>query len=283
MTTKKPAYLAQALAVLRATGDDPDMTSFILAANDVEHANDMQKLAYYHHLGLFRIRATPDPDYTMRDLLGDTFNPVACPDIPAAQLKREEKNERARIHRQGVWGFILEVRKTSADAWGSAYADRLDSLWGNVGADFIGSGYDHEFLCTALEWLEENKVVATDPQANLVAAAKKALCGMRAIIALHPDMAGDIQPYCKQLFDALDPYDMPGNLGRSPAYTPKAPPLRFDGHGLNLTIPGHQGERFATLYAAYKPNSAEGTDEQRAVSAEVLRILESLGAVALKY
>lgn len=287
--TTKPTTLLQALTTLRATEGWPhpeglDVTSHILEANDVEHANDVQKLAYYHHLGLFRIRAVPDTDYTMGDMLGDSYDPAACPDIPPAELKRQEKNERARIHRQGVWGFILEVRKSSADAWGQAFADRLDSLWGNVGADFIGSGYDFEFLVTALEWLEENKVVETDPQANLVAAAKMALRGLRTLCQLHPELAGDIQPYCKRVFDALDPYDIPGNNpGVSPGRERALPPLRFDGHGLNLNLPGVEGARFAMLTACYKPNSGEGNDEHKRLSAEVLATLERLGAVLLKY
>lgn len=279
MTTNKNTDLLKALTILRSTDEEPDVTSCILAANDVEHADSVQKLAYYHHLGLFRVRAVPDEDYTFADLCGDTYNPEACPDIPAAQLAKEKKAFRSRVSRQGVWGFILEVRGSSAVAWGVP-GESLDSMWGFVGADFVGSGYDHDFLVTALDWLEEHKAVETDPQANLIAAAKKALCGLRALIATHPELSGDIQPYCKKLFDALDPYDMPGAIGVSPG--PRAlraaPPLRFDGHGLNIATGPQTGERFATLYQGFKA-SGDFADH----GAEILRTLERLGAVALKY
>lgn len=277
MTTKKPATtdLLKALTILRATDGEGDVTSCILAANDVEHADSTQRLAYYHHLGLFRIRAMPDTDYSFADLCGDCFNPEACPDIPPAKLAREKAAYRSRVSRQGVWGFVLEVRKSSAGAWGEP-GDKLDSLWGNVGADFVGSGYDHDFLVTALEWLEENKVVETDPQANLVASAKKALCGMRALMALHPELVGDIQPYCKKLFDALDPYDMPGSMGVSVPGTPPAPVeplLGFDGFGFNVIADPYRS-RFATLSSAYKNSEA---------SAEILAALLASGVVTRNY
>jgi hypothetical protein len=281
MTTKKPATtdLAKVLATLHAANADGDVTACILAANDAEHADSTQRLAYYHHLGLFRIRAEPDTDYSFADLCGDTYNPEACPDIPPAQLAREKATFRSRVSRQGVWGFVLEVRKSSADAWGVP-GEHLDSLWGNVGADFVGSGYDHDFLVNALDWLEENKVVETDPQANLIAAAKKALCGMRALIALYPEMAGDIQPYCKKLFDALDPYDMPGSMGVSVPGTlpaPVEPLLGFDGFGFNLIADQYRA-RVLTLDKEFKPGHPRESE-----GAAVLAALFASGVATKNY
>jgi hypothetical protein len=281
--TTKPLTLQAALLLLRATDkDDADVTQFILDANDSD-ADSTKRLAYYHHLGLFRIRAVEDTSYNISDLLGDCYNPVACPDIAPAELKRQEKNERARIHRQGVWGFVLECRKSSADNWGAAFADRLDSLWGNIGADFIGSGYDQEFLVTALEWLEENEVAQIDPQAVLVSAVKKALCGMRALIANRPDLMTDVQPYCRELIQALAHYDMPGAPGVSPPRNPHnqdpttAPVLGYDGFGFNVIADPYRA-RFAKVQDEFRPGH-----EREAEGAAILAALFASGAVAQRY
>jgi hypothetical protein len=267
MTTKKAT---------RADLEAGDITRFILEHND---SNDAQKLAYYHHLGLFRIRAELDETYSFNNLCGDMFNPIVNPSIPPAQLERDKRALQSRVRRMGVWSAVLELRKSSADPW--IEPAELDTyLGGSVGTEFIGSGYDHEFLVSALEWLEGNKVVETDPQAALIAAAKKALCGMRALIATRPELAGDIQPYCKRLFDALDPYDMPGTYSVSPpgvTVAPVEPLLGYDGFGFNVIADEFKG-RFATVQKEYKPGGSKDAE-----GAEILTALLASGVVTRNY
>lgn len=79
-----------------------------------------------------------DVHANVKDLLGDSFNPEVNNDIDPKLLKRQEKAEVARIKKHGVWGCGL-MRKGERP-------DYDTFIWGFVGDDFIGSGYDTELI-----------------------------------------------------------------------------------------------------------------------------------------
>lgn len=102
-------------------------------------------------LGLVQIIMVEDQHYNFEDLCGDMFNPEVCPDIPAEQLAREKRNYRARVNRNGVHGVILQCRANPVAEWVN-----VDSCWGFVGMEFVGSGTDNDFVSQANEWLFAN-------------------------------------------------------------------------------------------------------------------------------
>ena len=95
--------------------------------------------------GLASINKIPDPYYSFADHAGDIFNPELNTDFDKAELKRQERRERARFNRQGAYIMELVVE-----------GDELDSIGGFVGDDFYGSGYDDEYYATAIEQLESD-------------------------------------------------------------------------------------------------------------------------------
>lgn len=99
-------------------------------------------------LGLVQIIMVEDEHYNFEDLCGDCYNPEANPDIDPEQLKREKRNFRARVNRGGVHGVIIQCRPTPTAEWVS-----VESCWGYVGMEFVGSGTDNDFIEEASEWL----------------------------------------------------------------------------------------------------------------------------------
>lgn len=92
--------------------------------------------------GNVRIIELADPDIDIDNLKGDSFNPKANPDIPKTKLKAEERAFERRVIAEGVWGY--EVQRWNPEVnkgW-----ETLDAIWGFVGNDFEGSGYDTEFM-----------------------------------------------------------------------------------------------------------------------------------------
>lgn len=83
------------------------------------------------------IVAQEDLDYTFADACGDTYNPAANPDIDPAQLKKEQIAFKRRFNKERVWGVGLSI---------SGKPDYSTFIWGFVGDDFTGSGYDVELI-----------------------------------------------------------------------------------------------------------------------------------------
>lgn len=127
-----------------------DITNKVLESAGMP-AETMAKLTAAHTLGLFRVVLERDEHFSFADLCGDTYNPAANPDIPAEQLKKEKAAYRSRVNRQGVWGAVLELRAATDEQFNND-----QSIWGFVGMDFVGSGYDTDFCLAAVEWLTEN-------------------------------------------------------------------------------------------------------------------------------
>lgn len=131
-----------------------DITAKVLA--NLENV-DRFKGAYT--LGLVRLIKVTDNCYNFEDLCGDMYNPAVNPDIPAEQLAREKRNFKARVNRVGVWDIHLECRETPISDW-----QVVDAMGGCVGDDWIGSGYDAEYVDNAEHWIFTNvhlKVIAT--------------------------------------------------------------------------------------------------------------------------
>lgn len=96
------------------------------------------------HLDRRLIKIQDTRNYYAIDLdfiLGDTFNPKVNPEIPPEKLKAEEEAYIKKIHDEGIWGYQIQRWYPEVDkGW-----IEIDSIWGFVGNDFEGSGYDTEF------------------------------------------------------------------------------------------------------------------------------------------
>ena len=99
-------------------------------------------------LGLLEIVMVDDPDYDFENLCGDTYNPDVNPDINPEQLNKEKHEFKRRVNREGVFGVVLKCRSLPSSEW-----TEIETIWGFVGEDFIGSGYDNDFINTAHDWL----------------------------------------------------------------------------------------------------------------------------------
>lgn len=116
-----------------------DITKATLAA-----ASAGADLWAFFHLGLLKIEQVEDSLTTFADLCGDCFCPLTNPDIDPAELARQKRAYRARVARQGIHGAVLFTRARPCAEWVES-----DSIFGFVGSDFIGSGYDGDFLASA--------------------------------------------------------------------------------------------------------------------------------------
>lgn len=96
--------------------------------------------------GLATIEKHEDNFYTFTDHAGDCYCPITNGDIDPKELRRQEKNERARFNRQGCFYIVLNV-----------LGNELDSIGGFVGNDFYGSGYDDDFYSIAWDYLRDNE------------------------------------------------------------------------------------------------------------------------------
>lgn len=163
----------------RAELEAGDITRKVLFANPSKEAD---ALVIFHALGLFRLMAIPDETVSFADLCGDCYRPEANPDVPAAQLKKEREVFRSRVNRLGAWGVVAQVRATATgkweeppvevrEVWSEHYqrnctvASGTSSIWGFVGGDLIGSGYESGMMETAHKWLTSGAV--TDPAYGL--------------------------------------------------------------------------------------------------------------------
>lgn len=132
-----------------------DITEKVLAAV----ADGSGHLAIFRDLyllGLVRIRLERDTTNNFQDLCGDCYSPTANPEIDPAQLKREKDNFRRRVNREGVHGAIIEVRQFPNEEWADLPGDSVSSIWGFVGFDFIGSGYEADMIRAAVDWAKDN-------------------------------------------------------------------------------------------------------------------------------
>ena len=79
--------------------------------------------------GNYRILEVVDECSTMDDLKGECFDPKVNPDVPADQLREEERDFECRIDHEGVFGYVLERWNPEIGiGW-----EHVDSCWGFVG------------------------------------------------------------------------------------------------------------------------------------------------------
>lgn len=78
-----------------------------------------------------------DEHISIDDLEGDTYKPELHPHLPAEQVKKEQRAFRRRIHEEGVYGAGIAIE-------GQPKYESF--VWGFVGEDAIGSGYDTTLL-----------------------------------------------------------------------------------------------------------------------------------------
>jgi hypothetical protein len=102
-------------------------------------------------LGKIRIAKVKDDFCSIDDLAGDMFNPDVNDDISPAILKKQRRSFVARVNRSGVWGAVAET--WNGREWDDESAGH-NSIFGFVGNDFIGSGYELQLLQEALERYE---------------------------------------------------------------------------------------------------------------------------------
>jgi hypothetical protein len=88
----------------------------------------------------YRIIRMVDEESDMDNLKGDCFSPNVHPKIPKDRLLKEEREFERRVSDEGVWGYELQKWNPETGAgW-----EFVDSIWGFVGADWEGSGYDED-------------------------------------------------------------------------------------------------------------------------------------------
>lgn len=97
-----------------------------------------------------RIKIAPDDFADLDNLFGDTYDPSVNTDIDPAVLAEQKQEEIDRINRDGVWGMIAEYECSCCGRWTEA-----DSVWGFIGDDWKGSGYEADLFNNANK--ERNK------------------------------------------------------------------------------------------------------------------------------
>jgi hypothetical protein len=70
--------------------------------------------------------------------------------ISPERLKRQEKEFEQLVYDEGVWGIVGRVKCKCCGTWHVAA-----SVWGFVGPDVEGSGYDIDIMAEALAELKE--------------------------------------------------------------------------------------------------------------------------------
>lgn len=74
--------------------------------------------------------------------------------------------------------------------------------------------------------------------------------------------------------------ELRGELATLKATRPAMPLISFDGHGFSVLADPYR-TRFATLNNRYKPNSAEGTEEDKALASAILDTMAAAGVLRL--
>ena len=120
------------------------MNNFTLITREVLKVNNIDK---NHHLfeqcfnafwekGIDIIKIKED-SFDVYHLLGDCFNPEANPNVNPTILKKGKMDYLEKIEVEGVFGIGLIV---------NGEIDYSSFVWGFVGDEYLGSGYDLELI-----------------------------------------------------------------------------------------------------------------------------------------
>lgn len=96
-------------------------------------------------LKLVTLKREPDDWVSYDDLMGDSYDPEANPDIDPNVLKKQEEAFRQRIDVEGVYVY------SSAYLLPDGTTEDSDTIGGFVGNDFFGSGYEPQVMLAALD------------------------------------------------------------------------------------------------------------------------------------
>ena len=114
-----------------------------------ENNEEVEAIISAVSLGKIMLSKTEDSCIRYEDLAGDIFNSKVNNDIPAAQLKKEEKAFKARISRSGTW--VMSASYWTGREWECLTGIDDNMIGGFIGYDFFGSGYELQIMGSALE------------------------------------------------------------------------------------------------------------------------------------
>lgn len=133
-----------------------NITSAVLASKTVALIEDQIGLAQTMvALGMLRIVQVQDEHTSFEDICGDMYSKEANPEIDPDVLKQEKAAYRRRVNKVGVFDVLVQARTLPCADWVN-----VETLGGNVGMDFVGSGYDSDFMHAGLDWLVKNADIA---------------------------------------------------------------------------------------------------------------------------
>jgi len=93
--------------------------------------------------GLVRVECDYAEDMYYEDIEGDMFKPEVCPDINPNILRREQKNYREMLRREGIW--IVSVQYFDGVSW--ITTDSIGGIEGNCIEDIAGYGAEMKLAC----------------------------------------------------------------------------------------------------------------------------------------
>lgn len=91
-----------------------------------------------------KLEMLPDESFSLAELKGDGFTPEVNSDVDPVVLRKQEKAYEQRVRRTGVWGI-------RSSYWTGRQWQAVDQIWGFVGKDWQGSGYDLDLMEAAIE------------------------------------------------------------------------------------------------------------------------------------
>ena len=99
------------------------------------------------YAGRVHLSEEPFACISMEDLKGDRFDPHINCDVNKNVLAKQEREFERRVKQEGVWGAVARVNPGyEMHSW-----EDVDSVWGFVGDDFWGSGYEHDLMWAAID------------------------------------------------------------------------------------------------------------------------------------
>jgi len=144
-----------------------------------------------------RIIEIKDETYDLEDLKGDCFNPEVNPDIPALDLKREERAFETMVEIQGVYGYVLETWNPEIDG---GWESDGSSCFGFIKTYVKGSKTRDHYI---VDELVREALGDTDPDRSLI---RKEVGDVLQGLIIYEDYVisanGEIEPWSVE--DLLD-------------------------------------------------------------------------------